>query len=485
MTQPGPEPTPWLDRARALQAGDRHAEAASAWEAHLQSHPGDAPAWVQLGIARCRLDQLAESEAALRKALALDPRLADAWVNLGITLGRLDRFGEAIQAFQEGLRWDPTDLHARLALAECLMVSRRFEEGTESLEAALRLDPTCAVAHRRLVNLHTALRHPAQVIACFDRWIAMEPGNPELRWNRGLAHLLYGHFREGWEDIESRFQLTTQRMSLMEPFAQPRWTGEPFPGKTLLLHHEQGFGDTIMLIRFAALAKARGGRVVAVVSPNLVDLIATCDGLDEVLPHGAPLPDFQVHLPLMSLPRVFHVEEETIPARVPYLDVPARVPSRAALEQVLALPARPVRIGFTWFGNATHIMDHIRSMPPEHLAPLGQLPGVTWYCFQRPAPESLPLPAVPISALFQNFSDTAFALRAMDLVITVDTAVAHLAGALGIPTFLMLPWESEWRWQLDRTDSPWYPTFRLYRQPAEGDWGAVIRDILRDLTEPA
>ena len=215
-------------------------------------------------------------------------------------------------------------------------------------------------------------------------------------------------------------------------------------------------------------------------------MAATCKGVDFVIPKGAPLPPFDLQSSLLSLPRIFRTELGTIPAEVPYLDVPGEVPHRQAILECLTLAQEHTRIGLVWAGTPGHGRDFERSLPATSLAPLAALPGVSWFSFQLGRQEVPPLPDLTsLAPLLRNFSDTAYGLSGMDLLITVDTSVAHLAGALGIPTLLLLSFQPDFRWMLDRDDSPWYPTLRLYRQPAYGDWGAVVQQVVDDLTQDA
>jgi hypothetical protein len=294
------------------------------------------------------------------------------------------------------------------------------------------------------------------------------------------ARLRAGDLARGWELYEARLGDIGQK-KIQWRFTKPRWNGEPFPGRTLLLHWEQGFGDTLMFVRFAAQAKALGGRVVLVAQKDLAELAGTCPGVDEVVPHLGRLPPYDLQLPLLSLPSVFRTGLGSIPAAVPYLDVPERVPNRAALAAALAASTGKVRIGLVWAGSPVHGRDQERSIPAPALAPLAALPGVAWHSFQM-GPEPPPWPGmVALAPWLRNFSDTAYALSGMDLVITVDTAVAHLAGAMAIPTLLLLPFAPDFRWMLERQDSPWYPTMRLYRQSRPGDWGPAVQHLARDL----
>lgn len=304
---------------------------------------------------------------------------------------------------------------------------------------------------------------------------------PRAECAQADASLLNGDLPLGWDQYEARFQVP----GLITPerhFTHPRWDGKPFPGKTLLLHYEQGLGDTLMFVRYAPRAKAMGGTVLLAAQAPLADLVATCPGIDEVIPKGTPPPPFDVHMPLLSLPWVFRTDLASIPAEIPYLKVPARVPNRQAITDCLALSEGRIRVGLAWKGSGDHPRDLERSIPPEGLVPLAALPQVAWHSFQREDGLEAPFSGIrSLGPLLSNFSDTACALSAMDLVITVDTAVAHLAGAMGIPVLLLVTFLPDWRWMLERDDSPWYPTMRIYRQATPGDWEGVIRRVVADL----
>ena len=303
-----------------------------------------------------------------------------------------------------------------------------------------------------------------------------------VAWNRSLLSLRLGDMPGGWDQYEARWLMP----GLVVPernFPQPRWQGQPFARRTLLLHFEQGLGDTLMFVRYATQAKALGGRVLLAAQVPLADLVATCPGVDEVIPHGAPLPPFDFHLPLLSLPAVFRTTLDSIPAEVPYLDIPTTVPNREWIARTLAVSQGQTRIGLVWAGSRTHKGDAQRSIPPSVFEALGALHDVAWYSFQI---DTVDLPSLPglisLDPMLRNLSSTAYALSGMDLVITVDTALAHLAGALGIPTLLLLPFFPDWRWLLGREDSPWYPTLRLYRQSMPGDWSGVLGRVVADLS---
>ena len=324
----------------------------------------------------------------------------------------------------------------------------------------------------------------AEFKAEIARFWKVDPGSAYLDFEQSLMDLLFGNMPQGWERYEARLQVAEELRLKEWTFSQSAWQGEPFVGKTLLLWAEQGLGDALMFIRYLPLVKALGGRVLLETWPALIEVSETCQGADLVIPMGAPRPPFDLQASLLSLPWLFRTDLASIPADVPYLDVPDEIPSRAALLERLALAQGDTRIGLVWAGSPGHVRDVERSIPVSTLAPLADLAGVAWFSFQLGRQELPPLPnLVSLAPFLKNFSDTAYALSGMDLLITVDTAVAHLAGAMGIPTLLLLPFQPDFRWLLERDDSPWYPSLRLYRQPAYGDWASVLRQVVTDLTQ--
>jgi hypothetical protein len=333
-----------------------------------------------------------------------------------------------------------------------------------------------------LNNLYIWQNDWAELRRLMDRQLDVFSG-PEAEYEHSHLHLLFGEIREGWAGYEARLDIPG-RIRPERNFPQPRWCGEPFQGRTLLVHYEQGLGDTLMFLRYLPMVKALGGTVLLLVQPALVDLAATCSGPDQVMAEGASLPPFNLQVSLLSLPAIFHTELDTIPARIPYLDIPAGVPNRSHFDDIFVGGEHEIRIGLVWAGNPDHKKDAERSMPSLFLQPLDRLQDVRWFSFQLGRNEPPPLPdLVSLAPLLNCFSDTAYALSRMDLVITVDTSLTHLAGALGIPVFLMLPFQPDFRWMLNRKDSPWYPSMRIYRQASPGDWGSVVQTILSDLSD--
>lgn len=472
-----------IEEARNLDRSGQRDQALSAYRDYLGVQPRDAGAWSDYGGLLMVMDRLDEAQQACEKALRLEAANPGALVNLGCVLTHQGRLDVAEGHFRRALVKDPCRVDARLALAECLIKKNELDQARAELGKAIEQDPANPSAHQALGQIFHRLGMWSEYQGEIERFQRIDPSSAYVEYERGYLDLLFGDLTEGWRGYEARLRVP----GLVGPtrsFTQPRWLGKSFVGRTLLLHYEQGFGDTLMFVRYAPQVKALGGRVLLAAQGPLADLVATCQGVDEVIPHGAPLPPFDLHLPLLSLPCVFQTEPESIPAEIPYLDVPGQVPNRQRIAETFAASQGCLRIGLVSAGNATHKNDLARSIPPAVLSPLAALPGVAWYSFQLGVEETSPLPGITsLAPLLSNFSDTAYALSGMDLVITVDTAVAHLAGALGIPVFILLPFSPDWRWMLGRDDSPWYPTMRLYRQPDPGDWTTVIEQVVADLSD--
>ncbi|HJV22378.1 MAG TPA: glycosyltransferase family 9 protein [Holophagaceae bacterium] len=351
-----------------------------------------------------------------------------------------------------------------------------------SLRKATALTPSGLEAHQRLIQACYDAARWDDYAAEVERFAAASPGSPLVEYERGYLNLLRGDLKTGWAQFEARLRVPGY-VPPAKRFPQPRWTGGSFEGKTLLVHFEQGFGDTLMLVRYLPLVKARGGRVLLLVQPQFAYLMTTLQGPDQVVAFGhEELPPFDLQVSLFSLPAIFGTGLDSIPCDIPYLGIPRSVPNREALAALLAESEGQTRVGLAWGGNPVHPRDAQRSIPPALLDPLGAIPGVAWHSFQLGREDRPSLPGlVSLAPLLQTFSDSAYALSGMDLVITVDTALAHLAGALGIPTLLLVSHAPDFRWRLDREDSPWYPSMRIYRQPRCGEWAPVIQQLLSDL----
>ena len=469
-----------LERAFTLDRDGHPEAAAAAYAAFLDRNPFHPTAWANLGGVRFLLGDLDGAERACRKALALAPGLASARINLAHILLARDRVEEAEAHCQGVLAQEPHHLGALIALSDLQVKRGAFEAARATLHRARELGPEAPAVSERLHNLDFHVGDWPSLRRTAERAIAALPPDTAA-YELSLWQLLFGEFQEGWRNYEARLRVPDMKL-VDVTLSGPRWDGRPFPGKTLLLYWEQGFGDTLMCLRYLPLVKALGGRVLLVVQEPLRALAATVAGVDALLRHGDPLPPYDLHAFLFSLPGLFNTDLDRIPDRIPYLDVPPEVPHREALTQAFAQAGPRPRIGLVWGGNPTHWRNEKRSIPGPLWAPLATLPDVAWYSLQLDRTDVPELPGLTdLRPLLGSFSDTAFALRQLDLLISIDSGVAHLAGALGVPTFLLLNFHPDFRWLLARADTPWYPRTRLYREPMPGRWDAVIQAIQADL----
>lgn len=455
-----------------------------AYRAAIRLRPDHAEAWSNLGLALQAQRRLPEAEAAQQQALRLAPDFPDAHNNLGLAQYEQGRPAEAENSFRGALRLRPAYPNAMLNLGIALQSLNRLEEAETCYRDGLAqgADPG-----RALNNLGLLLQEQgrtADAEAACRAALAHRPGQPDARTNLALILLLRGAYEEGWREYEARWQVASMT-SAVRGFTQPQWTGDmPLAGRTILLHAEQGFGDTLQFCRYAPLVAEAGARVLLEAPPALCRLLGSLAGVARVIPAGDDLPPFDLHCPLMSLPLAFGTTLATIPRTVPYLQAdPAQLGAwRTALA---ALPGR--RVGLVWGGSSrlgqphAVAVDRRRSMPLSALAPLASIPDCSFVSLQLGPPASQPPPAGlhlhdPTASL-NDFADTAALVEALDLVISVDTAVAHLAGALGKPVWLLNRFDTCWRWLVGRDDSPWYPTLRQFRQPAPGDWATPVAQV--------
>ncbi|HWK47275.1 MAG TPA: tetratricopeptide repeat-containing glycosyltransferase family protein [Stellaceae bacterium] len=433
-----------------------------------------------LGNALVAMGRLAEAELCYRTALRLKPDFPEAHNNLGNTVRDLDRPAEAVACYRAVLRLLPNYALAHNNLGNALRDLGRSDEAEGCYREALRLRPELAEAHN---NLGIALRDRARLDeaeAAYRMALALRPDYPEAHHNLATLLLLAGRLTEAWPEYEWRGLVKGNGYPSARGFPHPRWGGEVLGARVLLVHAEQGFGDTLQFCRYVPLAGARG-RVVLEVPGGLVRLVSGLPGVERVVATGDALPDFDVECPLLSLPGVFGTTLETIPASVPYL---AADPTAVAMwrARLAALPG--LRVGLVWAGDPRRYMggglaiDRRRSLVLEQLAPLVGIEGVSFVSLQKgeaaaqACPEGLVLH--DWTGELGDFADTAGLVAALDLVISVDTSVAHLAGALGKPVWLLNRYDTCWRWLLGRDDSPWYPSLRQFRQTKPGEWGAVL-----------
>jgi Tfp pilus assembly protein PilF len=401
-----------------------------------------------LGAIHKQAGRLEAAAECCRREIGLDAGNADAHYDLGLVLQSQQRPLEAMTAYRQALALRPG--HVGALVNQSLLYQDQLD-----LDAA---------------------------IACCEQALRLEPAHAEAHWQLGSALLAKGQWEQGWTEYEWRWKLgdfTTPAAAC----PQPLWDGRELGGRRILLHSEQGYGDVIQFVRYAPLVAQRGGEVLLGCPKALTALLARAPGVSQVAAGRAGLPAFDFHVPLLSLPAIFHTTQETLPAKVPYLTPPEEVFS------IGPAVAGSLKVGLAWAGDAKHRNDHNRSMPATHFGSLMDLPGVQWFSLQT-GPRASDLAQAPwadrlldLGTRFANFDHTASAIAQLDLVISVDTAVAHLAGALAKPTWVLLPFAGEWRWMLHRSDSPWYPTLRLFRQGGPGDWPELMGRVRTALEE--
>jgi Flp pilus assembly protein TadD len=448
----------------------------------VQLRPDDAEAHSNLGNFLRELGRLDEAIAACRRAIELRPDIAEAHNNLGNALNDHKLLDEAIAAYQRAIQLRPDYAEACGNLGLALTVAGRFQEAIAACRRAVRIKDNDADAHWHLGDALRGAGLGAEAIAEYRRAIALQPDFAEAHLNLSLTLLLRGDFQQGWPEFEWRQKTRTHSMSLN--FSQPRWNGQGLEGKTILLHAEQGFGDTIQFVRYAPLVAGRGGRVILLCPHDLVRLLDGFAGLQQVIAGGAALPRFDVHCPLLSLPQAMGTDcLAAIPADVPYLRPPSD--DQAAWKARFPADDAKLKIGLAWAGQPGHLNDRNRSLPLARFDGLSSVEGVQFYSLQKGdaarQTASSKLPLVDWTSELRDFADTAALIANLDLIISVDTAVAHLAGAMGKPTWVLLPLAPDWRWMMDRDDSPWYPTMRLFRQRRMGDWADVIASMAAQL----
>lgn len=524
----------------------------------LQCNPYHAHACHALGAALLKLGRPDEALPHLRLAVQLCPGASETQHHLGNALLDLGLLDEAVPHLQQAVQLKPQDPHARKDLGRAMVQwwqrvveqrptdadacnelgsalkgQGRLEEAVESYRRALELKPgsvetlnNLAAAYadmgkpeeaekiyrevvqlrpnfvEALSNLGTVLKSQGKLeeaLACYDRALQLRPDASETHKARAMTWIQQGKYLEGWKEYEWRWQCHDFHPRKCR---QPQWDGSPLAGRTILLHAEQGLGDILQFIRYAPMVKARGGTVLFESPRQLVRLLQRCRGIDRVVPLGCFLPDFDVHVPLLSLPYLFGTTLGTVPQDIPYLFPASELlekwrqeltanqeqsaQNRAGKSGSAFSPFGPqFKVGIAWRGGPSHTQDRHRSVPLAHFAPLARVEGVQLFSLQKGnGSEELARADFPITDLgskLADFMDTAAVLKHLDLVVTVDTAVAHCAGGLGVPVWVALPFSPDFRWMLEREDSPWYPSMRLFRPRRWGHWTEVFERIAQEL----
>lgn len=445
-------------------------------------NPNNAASYSNLGLTLQKLGRYEESVASFDLAIQIHPYYHEAFFNRGISLYDLGRFEEAVESYDKAILLKPDYVDAFTNKGASLYAMRRLEDAVESYDQAISINPRFADAYANLgIALHDLKRFD-EAIAGYDRALSINPIYEVALWNKANALLLNGDYELGWHFYEWRWKIKDLGIQHGN-FSQPVWSGaESLEGKTILIHCEQGLGDSIQFCRYAKLVKNLGAKVVFEVPSPLATLFRDLDGVDQLIEKGSPSPSFDFHCLLMSLPLAFKTHIATIPTPTSYLTSDAAL--REAWKLKLGEKTKP-RVGIVWSGSTEHKNDKNRSLSLRQL--LKHLPLNYEYVSLQKEIRDTDMETLRESSVkhfgdsLKDFTDTAALCCLMDLVISVDTSVAHLCGALGKKTLILLPYVPDWRWLLDRTDSPWYDSVQLYRQSIDRQWDSVLQQINTDL----
>ncbi|MDA9409225.1 tetratricopeptide repeat protein [Bradyrhizobium sp. CCBAU 45384] len=510
-----------LSLATVLERQGRLEDARHHYGHALSLKPDDAGLWNHLGNLLWQLGHKDEAAQHLLQALKLNPHYWEAAHNCGMLLLELERHAEAVRCFDIAERLNRSSAALHQMRAVCLSVLGRFDEAEADYEKSIALDPNLAETHNNLGLLHWRFGRLEQAFACFDRALALRPDFRAVLNNKAVVllhlqmldeafatlrkslaaapddaqtlfylatlQLLTGDFEHGWVAREARWRLPSVGL-VDRGFSQALWRGDqPLAGKTILLHSDEGLGDAIQFARYVPMVAASGARVILEVEPPIQQLLGGIEGVAECIGRSST-PEFDLHCPLGTLPLAFGTRLDTIPLAHGYVPAPPATRMTAwedRLEQRLGAHDR-FRVGLVWAGNPDHKNDHNRSMALRTLAPLLDC-DAQFVSLQKGVRDqdraflAERRDIVDLTEHLTDFSETAALISCLDLVITVDTSVAHLAGALAAPVWTLLPFNPDWRWLIERDDSPWYRSMRLFRQTTRGDWASVVDDVCRAL----
>jgi tetratricopeptide (TPR) repeat protein len=471
----------WADLRTLLVSQNRHLEAVECIRQLARIHPSDARLVAQLSNALLTVRDFVAAEIEARRAIAIDAKNVAGHINLGVALHHQGRLDEAVAAYRSALELAPNSALASSNLSDALAHLGRLEEAEAAARRAVEIEPNRQGFWMNWTSTLMRLDRPEEALEASQRAVALDPADYRAHVNAGMALLTIGRWGEGLAELEHRMA------EIARPPRAKVWDGSPLNGRTILLRGEQGFGDTIQFVRYAPLVRERwgAGRVVLECRKPLAEVMKTAAGVDQVIDETDAMPaDVAAEVFVMSLPHRLGTTVENVPADVPYLSVDE---ARVAKVRGLVRDAGKRRVGLVWAGNPQQTDDRRRSSSIEALRPLTQMEGVEFYSLQkgpaaeRDAKQMAEMGMIDLGGACEDFADLAAAMSMLDLVISVCTAPAHLAGALGIKVWTMLPWVSDWRWLRGRTDSPWYPTMRLFRQPRYGDWESVVQQIVDEL----
>ena len=467
----------WLGRGNALTDLKRFDEAFAAYDKAQSIAPDLAGAWLGRGNVLYELKRHDEALAAYDKALSVAPDLAGVWLGRGNVFWSTKRYDQACAAYDKALAIDPDAANAWLGRGNAFFDLKRYDEALAAYGKALAIEPDLAVAWLGRGSVFADLKRFDDAIAAYDKATAMNPDLGEAHVNAAHLRLLLGDTDIGFQKYEYRWA-TRQQRDRRRNFSQPIWLGDSdISNATILIHAEQGFGDTLMCCRYIPMIGALGARVILEVQPALMSLLRDLQGVSTVIAKGAEIPHFDLHCPMMSLPLAFKTTVDTIPRHVPYLFVATDMIERWRPK----LAGTGMKVGIAWAGSPHFIKDADRSVLLKNILPLLAVDGASYFCLQkdlREGDEDI-LNANPrivrLDREISDFRDTAAVMMSLDVIISSDTSLANLGGALGGKVWVLLPSIPDWRWSLDRDDTPWYPTATLFRQKKIGDWSTVVK----------
>lgn len=451
----------------------------------LLINPNMPSAYNNLGVALAESGQLDDAIEAYSKAVSLMGEYAPAYDNLGLALKRNGKLTQAIECFKKAVAIDASHSKAWYHLGNSLYEIGDMDSAGKHLIRATELDPFFADAYGNLGSVYNEKKEASKAVECYRAAIRIKPDHANAHWNLSLALLLSGNFEEGWKEYEWRFAL---KDSEQRTFLKPKWDGSHLKGKTILLYTEQGFGDAIQFIRFLPIIKNMGAKIIIECQKELTRMFGKIKGVDTVISQGEPLPEFDLHYPLLSLPLALGINSTNIPDS-PYISPDENEVGKWG--ELFNISPETLKVGLVWAGKQNHFKDRYRSVPAAVFAPLLEVAGTRFYSLQKRNQEKAniegakSLGITDFTGMFYDFSDTAAFIANLDLVITVDSAVAHLAGAMGKPVRVMIPFVPDWRWMEEGTKSRWYTSMTLFRQEEPGNWESVVMRIKEGLVETA
>jgi len=468
---------------RFQQAGNFQ-QAEQIYREIIKKQKNNAHIYCNLGLISQEKGQLDDAINYYRKAIGLNPDLAQAQYNLGVVLQGNGNFEDAIACYHKAIQLEENPLFY-FNLGSALQEQGNLDDAEACYRRALELDPGYAKAHNNLGIVFKQRMQLAEAMLHIEKALQLDPDFAEAHVNLAGMHMMSGDFQEGWKEFEWRKKMKHFRH---RHFSQPHWDGSDISGRTILIYNEQeakGFGDTIQCARYVSLVAERGARVVVECQKELITLFRNIDGVNTIIAEGERLPNFDVHCHFLSLPSLFHTSLDTIPTRIPYLSVDASFVQRWSRR--IQSRNSQLKIGLVWAGDKKHERLQLRSCSDELLSLRSHTEGVRYFSLQKGEASQYAnghddsMKLIDFMEEIHDFSDTAALMLNLDLIISVDTAVAHLAGALGRPVWTLLPYIADARWLINRDDTPWYPTMRLFRQPSPGDWKTVVSRIEKEI----